>query len=68
MTIKNEELFSLIGEIDDQWLTEAEKAILGDKNFVRLVKLGLFAAAASFAFVAAVWMFYGRKTIGTHKY
>ena len=58
---KNEELFSLIGEIDDEWLTETEKVMLKNKNFGKLVKLGILAAATSFAFVAAVWMMYGRQ-------
>ena len=60
--MRNEELLSLIGEIDDVWLTEAEKVMLKDKNFGRLVKLGILAAATSFAFAAAVWMMYGRQS------
>ena len=59
--MKNDELFKLIGEIDDEWLSEAEKAILGNKNFGKLVKLGILAAATSFAFAAAVWMMYSRQ-------
>ena len=57
----NEKLLGLIGEIDDAWLSEAEIAIMGNKHFGRLVKLGLFAAATSFAIAAAAWMMYRRQ-------
>ena len=59
--MNNDELLRIIGDIDDEWLTEAEKVMLQNKNFSRLVKLGLLAAATSFAFAAAVWMMYGRR-------